>query len=92
MYTSEVSKFATPLPPRENTVSPQPEVEVESTKSDWDEEEDDDEDEEEIEEEEIQQERTSEDLAPEVIESPPAVSQGIELFHTSTTNLRGFGP
>lgn len=74
MYTSEVSKFTTPLPQRENTVSPQPELEVESTKSDWDEEEEEEEDEE-LEEEEIQQDRTTEDMAPEVIENPPAVSQ-----------------
>lgn len=76
VYNSEVSKFATPLPPRENTASPPPELEVESTKSDWDEEEEEEEDED-LEEEEIQPERTAEDMPSEITESPPSVSQGI---------------
>lgn len=92
MYTSDVAKFATPLPPRENTVSPQPEIEVESTKSDWDEEEEEEEDEE-LEEEEIQPERTSEDLAPEVIENPPAVSQEPKTYANMVSkNTANSGP
>lgn len=79
VYASDaVVKFPTPQPPRENTVSPPPELEVESTKSDWDEEEEAEDEEEELE-EEMQQDHPVEEVTPEVVENPPAVSQGIYI-------------